>query len=178
MTTDAPRTHGGSEAEAFDVMSRTAAAEIDPGIDPDLMAFGLTIMRAGNRLQQDMENEVHRPTGSTWAAFRVMFTIRSMGPLSPKRLARLSNTSAASISSVLNTLERHGLIERIPDPADARSVSVTLTPAGLTRVDELFRLNNARTAEWAASFSPEERQIVIALLHRLLDFSPASSSKA
>lgn len=165
-----------SESQTFDAMTRAAAAEIDPSIDPDVMAFGLTIMRAGNRLQQDMENDVHRPVGSTWAAFRVMFTIRSVGAITPKRLARLSNTSAASISSVLKTLERQALVQREPDPNDARSVTVSLTDKGRRTVEELVRRNNARTLEWASAFTRDEREQLIDLLHRLLSFTPPTGT--
>ena len=161
-----------TEAANFDFHTRVAAEEMNSESDADIMAFGLAIVRAGNRLQQDMENVIHRPAGSTWAAFRVMFAIRSEGSMSAKRLAKFSSTSPASISSVLHTLEKYGLTKRVPDPDDARSAIVSLTDEGQRVVTDLFLQTNRRMAEWATSFTSDERTMMTALLHRLLSSSP------
>lgn len=163
-----------SEARAFDEATRAAAVRIDPDADLETMDFGLTLMRVGNRLQQDLEQQVHRPAGMTWAAFRVLFTIYSAGQISPARLARLSSTSAASISSVLKTLDGYGMIERETDESDRRAVILSLTPRGEEAAAELFTRNNERVAEWVRIYSPKERAILVDLLLRMLhEPSPA-----
>ncbi|MFG1607698.1 MarR family winged helix-turn-helix transcriptional regulator [Actinoplanes sp. NPDC049265] len=45
-------------------------------------------------------------------------------------IARLTRTSAASVSSLLQGLERRGLVERRTEPGDERSKRVYTTPAG------------------------------------------------
>ena len=162
--------HGRSaDANAYNELTRAAALGFDADADLAAMDFGLTIVRAGNRLQQDLEQQVHRPAGMTWAAFRVLFTIKSIGDVSPMRLAHLSNTSAASISSVLKTLDGYGMITRTADANDKRAVTLSLTPVGEAAVAELFTRNNNRTAQWAARYTEEERAELVRLLGRVLE---------
>lgn len=156
-------------AESFDELTRQASSQMQADADLVAMELGLTIIRAGNRLQQDLETNVHRPAGMTWAAFRVLFVIRSVGPTSPRQVARLSSISTASASSVLNTLERYGMITRSRDASDGRAVTVSLTDEGERAVRELFVRNNNRNRQWVAVFTEKERQTLTALLHRLLD---------
>ncbi len=167
MTGDS-RDRGSHDAERYEEMTRAAALGFDPDADLAAMDFGLAIVRAGNRLQQDLEQQVHRPAGMTWAAFRVLFTIKSVGEISPMRLAHLSNTSAASISSVLKTLDGYGLIARTADENDGRAVLLSLTPAGDAAVAELFTRNNNRVAQWATRYTDEERAELVRLLGRVL----------
>lgn len=156
-------------SESFHELTRQASSQMQGDANLTTMELGLTIIRAGNRLQQDLEMNVHRPAGMTWAAFRVLFVIRSVGRTSPRDLARLSSISTASASSVLNTLERYGMITRTRDASDGRGVTVSLTDEGERAVRELFVRNNNRTGQWVAIFSDEEKRTLTALLHRLLD---------
>jgi len=158
-----------TDANAYNELTRAAAVGFDADADLAAMDFGLTIVRAGNRLQQDLEQQVHRPAGMTWAAFRVLFTIKSVGDVSPMRLAHLSNTSAASISSVLKTLDGYGMITRTADANDKRAVTLSLTPVGETAVAELFTRNNNRVAQWAERYTEQERAELVRLLSRVLD---------
>ena len=157
------------DAKSFDELTRQASVEMQPDADLEAMEFGLTLVRAGNRLQQDLENHVHRPAGMTWASFRVLFVIRSAGTTSPRQVARLSSISSASASSVLNTLERYDMILRTRNENDGRGITLSLTPKGEQAVTELFIRNNERAAEWATLFTPEEKKQLASLLHRVLN---------
>jgi len=156
------------EGDRFIKLALSVLEGADPEGSASALELGLTIVRAGNRLQNDLDTYVNRPAGATWATFRVLFTIQAMGSVTPKRLARLSNTSAASVTSVLKTLDKHGLIVREPDPKDGRSVSLALSPAGEAAASELFRRNHARMEAWAADFSEEERALLVRMLGRIL----------
>lgn len=169
--------NGAIDAKSFDELTRLASIEMQPNADLEAMEFGLTLVRAGNRLQQDLENHVHRPAGMTWASFRVLFVIRAAGTTSPRQVARLSSISAASASSVLNTLERYGMITRTRNEQDGRGITLSLTPAGDKAVTELFIRNNQRAAEWASIFTDEEKRTLASLLHRVLDFDTGASKK-
>ncbi|HTW12782.1 MAG TPA: MarR family transcriptional regulator, partial [Solirubrobacteraceae bacterium] len=126
------------------------------------------------RILQDLETNVHRPAGVTWAAFRALFTVAAVGPIAPAQLASLTSVSPASISSVLNTLERNKLVQRKPSAADGRSVLVNLTPKGRRAVRELVVRNNTREVAWMAALSDSERKALARLLHKLLAHRPAA----
>jgi DNA-binding MarR family transcriptional regulator len=56
-------------------------------------------------------------------------------PLSPTVIAERLLVTTASVTSLLDTLERRSLVTRSPDPADRRRVLVALTSDGKRAVD-------------------------------------------
>lgn len=161
------------DAETFDRLAREAIAELEPASDVEAMLVSFSLIRAANRIQQDLETTVHRPAGVTWAAFRVLWCMSVVGPAAPSQLAHLSSVSAASISGVLGTLERGELVTRRPSADDARSVLVELTPDGRRTVKRLLMDNNAREIAWVQALTARERQTLARLLHKLLMHHPA-----
>ena len=55
--------------------------------------------------------------------------------LSPKELSRITGTSTAHVAQALRNLEAKGEVRRQPDPADARKKVVSVTAAGVERVE-------------------------------------------
>lgn len=161
------------DAATFDALAEEVVSQLPDYSDVEAMFVSFGLVRAANRIQQDLETNVHRPAGLTWAAFRVLFSVVAVGPTTPAHLAHLSSVSAASISSVLNTLERNGLIARDPSAQDGRSVIVRLTPAGRSAVNELLVRNNAREVAWVEVLTAAERRTLARLLHKLLVHHPA-----
>jgi len=156
------------DGETFDDRARRRVAELAPDTDLDAMMVVFNTIRLVNRITADVESEVHRPRGLTWAGFRLLFTLWISGPLEPRELARLAAVTRASISSVLNTLERDGLVERRRESSDRRVVTVVLTTAGRRAVAGAFRDHNAREAAWLGSLSRAELRTLAELLHRIL----------
>ena len=60
------------------------------------------------------------------------------GPLSPTTIAERLIVTTASVTSLLDTLERRGLVERRPDPTDRRKLLVVITDAGVELVDQFL----------------------------------------
>jgi len=52
------------------------------------------------------------------------------GSMSPTELSKRIFRTRHSITSMVDTLERQGLVRREPNPEDRRSIRVTLTPEG------------------------------------------------
>jgi DNA-binding MarR family transcriptional regulator len=164
-----PEAQGGDGGgQAFDDLARRRVGELAPDTDLDAMVVVFNAIRLANRITADVESEVHRPRGLTWAGFRLLFTLWISGPLEPRELARLSAVTRASISSVLNTLERDGLVERRRESSDRRVVTVVLTTQGRRAVAGAFREHNEREAEWLAPLSRPELRALGEMLHRVL----------
>lgn len=62
-------------------------------------------------------------------AFTIGWLVENPGAIQ-RELARTTRTSAASVSSLLQGLERRGLVERRTEEGDERSKRVYVTPAG------------------------------------------------
>ena len=66
------------------------------------------------------------------------------------------------MTSVLDTLERRGLIQRMPHPEDRRKLLVSITPAAQAVLDELLPSFHAREREVvsAALSTREQRELL------------------
>lgn len=156
--------------EETDRIIAGALADRLPWADIEAMELTFSLIRAADRIQQDFEVNVQRPAGMTWAAFRTMFALATLGSLRPLELARLNSVSQPSISSGLKTLTAKGYVSSEPSPEDARSITVSLTEAGRQRFEELFRANNARESQWAEMLDAAERRVLMSLLMKVRDF--------
>jgi DNA-binding MarR family transcriptional regulator len=88
------------------------------------------------------------------------------GPLSPGALARLAGLHPATMTGVVDRLERAGWVARDRDPADRRAVVIRPLRS---RSAELFRLYagmNAAMDELCAGYSDEELALVADFLRR------------
>ena len=71
------------------------------------------------------------PLGLTHPQYLVMVTLWGAdGPISIKELSRLLQLEAPTLSPLLKRLQTAGLVERQRDPADERSLQVSLTERG------------------------------------------------
>lgn len=154
-------------AASFEELARSSAKTLDPEVDLDVLTAALNIVRVSNLLFNDLESRVHRPSGWTWAGFRVMFVVFVAGTAEPREVARLAGVSRASVSGVLNTLERDGLIVRERSSADRRIVTVRLTERGRRATVDAFKQNHRVEAEWLARLTRQELRTLVDLLHRL-----------
>ena len=145
-------------AEAFDShqfedAAVSAVATSVPGAELGALRASFNLIRAANLLVQRLEAEVHRPAGWTMAGFRVMFCVWVGDNLEPRDIARLSGLSRAAVSSVLNTLERDGLIARTRESTDRRLVTVRLSADGETRLIAAYEKQNLLEQEFLAGLS-------------------------
>jgi DNA-binding MarR family transcriptional regulator len=104
----------------------------------------LGIVRTARRLRQEAAAEASGLTPTSTAA---LATIERHGPLTPSELARLERVRRPTATRTLACLEREGLIERTPDPADGRSSLVSVNAAGRERLRRLRGRKNAFLAK-------------------------------
>jgi DNA-binding MarR family transcriptional regulator len=81
-----------------------------------------------------------------------------------RRLAEQAGTDAMMTSQVVRALERQGLVERLRDPGDARTVRVTVTAAGRERLQGA--LADVEAAD-AAFFAPVTDRALVPRLRTL-----------
>lgn len=75
-------------------------------------------------------DRVLRPSGLTAEEFALYSALRSRDGTTPTQLAALMGLPPTTVSSVVGRLESRGHIQRFPNPPDARSYQIRLTPAG------------------------------------------------
>lgn len=146
---------------------RARAEELGDDIDVDALVMLSDLLSAASQLLGELE-AVHRPEGWSWAGFRIMLAAYLHGPLEPRRAARLAGVTRASISAVLNTLERDGYVERRRESSDRRVVTIVLTEAGRRAVRKGFLLQHGVEREWVAPLRRREVRTLTDLLARVV----------
>lgn len=66
-----------------------------------------------------------------------LVTVEQLGPLRLSELAHREGVTAPTMSRVLSALDEAGLVQRAPDPGDARGVLITVSDAGRLRLREV-----------------------------------------
>ncbi|MGB8650879.1 MAG: MarR family transcriptional regulator [Mycobacteriales bacterium] len=89
------------------------------------------------------------------------------GSLSPTTIADRLIITTASMTSMLDTLQRRGLVQRTPDVKDRRRVVVTITVEGRRIIRRLLPEMLALQDEVAAALSPDDRAELVRLLSTL-----------
>lgn len=103
----------------------------------------MALVRTTRRLRQEAAAET---SGLTPTSVAALATIERHGPLTPSEVAEIERVKRPSMTRTLGCLEREGLIERMPDPADGRSSLVSVNAAGRERLRRLRRRKNAYLA--------------------------------
>ena len=89
------------------------------------------------------------------------------GPLRSGELAQREAVSPPTMTRVLASLAERGLVGRAVDPVDARSVRVSLSPAGAVALSRVRSERAALLGARLARLSPEQRQAIEAALPAL-----------
>lgn len=153
-------------AEEFEALALRRIRSIVPADELVFKAF-FGMSRVGPRLTADFESAAHRPLGLTWPGFRLLFCLWVAGPLQTRELARLCATTAPTVSSVLNTLERNGYVTRHRLAVDQRLVEVRLTPEGDEVVAKAYEAQHQREHDWAAGIDEGKLAIFAEVLEHL-----------
>jgi DNA-binding MarR family transcriptional regulator len=111
------------------------------------------IVRTARRLRQEAAAET---TGLTPTSVAALATIERHGPLTPSEVASIERVKRPTITRTLGCLEREGLIDRAPDPADGRSSLVSVNGAGRERLRRLRGRKNAYLARRMKDLTDEE----------------------
>jgi len=156
------------DARQFESAAVDAVSAALPQVDLDALRASFDLIRASTRLVQRLEADVHREAGWSMAGFRVMFCVWVGGELEPRDIARLSGLSRAAVSSVLNTLERDGLVERSRESDDRRLVTVRLTADGALRLVAAYERQNDVEREFFGELSGAAQRRLAADLLALL----------
>ena len=109
------------------------AVEFTPGVENDLGWALASVTRSYLRA-------VREALGNLPGGVRGYLVLAAAGqgePSSQLALAQHLGVDRTAMTYLLDDLERAGLVERRPDPADRRARRVAVTPTGLARLREL-----------------------------------------
>lgn len=118
---------------------------------------------------------IHRETldqlGLALGDWYVLTALRWSGEPYRRRagwLARRSDMTSGAMTSRLDALEREGLVRRLRDPGDRRSVLVELTGKGRRKHEQTVGIRAQKEALLAEALSEREKETLNALLRRVM----------
>ena len=89
-------------------------------------------------------------------------------PLEPTVIAERIMVTTASMTSLLDTLEKRGLVRRLPHPDDRRKLLVDITPDAQAIVDEFLPAMHARERDViGAALTASEQRTLLRCLAKL-----------
>lgn len=122
------------------------------------------IYRAATAVRNRMEKEVLGPAGLSWGGFTILFVLWVWGDRETGELAEEAGLAKGTLSGMLTTLEKEGLVARGRHPEDGRRVIVELTNAGTSRIEAVFPTFNRYEARLTDGLSAEETHELARLL--------------
>jgi DNA-binding MarR family transcriptional regulator len=99
--------------------------------------------------------------------FAVLRAVAEAGGQSQQAVAQRLQIPASTMVSLLDHMEREGLIERRPHPTDRRTRLPQLTGRGEQILDQAVRLGTQWEEQICSGLSPAERDSLLALLRRV-----------
>lgn len=141
-----------------------------PELDTTDMALLGRLGRCAALLQKRLGDTFSRFDLCNWE-FDVLATLRRSGApycLAPTALYGSLMISSGTMTRQLQLLTERGLIARLPNPDDARSLLVQLTPQGLALIDEAVSAHVDNMAGILTPLPPDSYQALDEGLRQLL----------
>jgi MarR family transcriptional regulator, 2-MHQ and catechol-resistance regulon repressor len=150
--------------EEIDIMQRVSGLPID-----ELgLAVASNIWRSAQLFKLKMEREVLREHDLSFASFSTLFIVWIWGPIETREIARSQAVSKATVTSLVNTLEKQNLVKRRNGKKDRRLVTVELTDKGKNLIEWVFPKFNEGEVEVAKSLSEKEQDTLAHLLRKVI----------
>ena len=159
----------GEEATGRGVGEFVTASDALPIADADVSAAELTerVMRVAHLIRRAAMASL-APLDLTPAQSRALRTIAKSGqPIRMGELAANLGVVPRSATGLVDALQEAGLVERTVDPANRRSVLVTLTEPGRERQRAMSQARTAAGAGLFDTLTPNERGMLANLLGRV-----------
>lgn len=150
----------------FNVLAKFAGRYPDANVD-GVMHF-LTLLRVGSDLSNALDNFLGQYgllQGRWWVLILLM---REQDLTStPSSLAEKAGVSRATMTGLIDGLDKEGLIIRVTDATDRRKFHIKLTDLGQAKLDEVMPAYYRRVDRLMSILSSEEGEALTAMLVKL-----------
>ncbi len=156
------------------------AAKEFPELDPSAAEAFLHLLRTGDEAfgVTDQNLAEHNISHGRFGVLMLLWRSAQMptgkmaegcdcGPRTPAELADAAGVTRATMTGLLDTLERDGFVKREPDPSDRRTISVRLTTNGEKFLGELLPGHFKLISGLMAPLSETERKTLVRLLGKV-----------
>jgi len=153
-----------------------------PELDPSACETYLYLLRTGDEAVRVVERSLgeHNISSGRFSVLMLLWRAgqglecsaddsgKSAGPRTPAELADAAGVTRATMTGLIDTLEKDDFVRRHRDPNDRRMMSVDLTPAGEELIKKLLPNHFRMMASLMETLTPEERGTLVRLLNKIL----------
>ncbi len=122
------------------------------------------IYRAAAAVRRRAEREVLSEAGLSWGGFTILWVLWIWGEMESSRLAAECDLAKGTLTGMVSTLERQGLVVRRRLDRDRRRVAVALTESGLRTIATIFPRFNAFEGRMTDGLTEEQKAELARLL--------------
>ena len=139
-------------------------------MDKPIAGYGWFIKRIANALEKEA-NQNLKALNLTMQQYRVLIHLAHAEDhtLSLKTLEEQFGAAQSTVAGLVSRLEKKGLIEAVPDPADKRVKLARLTEAGIKLHAQGRQLLVESEARLTANLSVPEREIFLTCLKKVYE---------
>lgn len=150
--------------QSFNEVAQEKTVARFPDLEPEVVGLGVALVRVAHHHAAYSEALLHRPRGLKWSDFRLLYLLWLFDSLSAPDLARHTQISRQTVSNLTRALEQQGLVERSRDRDDHRVMTIRLTAAGRTVIEQALRDQFQMDAQWFDVLDADEQRELARLL--------------
>lgn len=164
-----------------------AAAQRFPDLDPSASEVYLQLLRTGDELSSGQQAYLAQHNISQGRFTVLMLLLRAGAEAcaqpgtnnsNPAVLAERAGVTRATMTGLIDTLEKDGFVKREPDPTDRRMMTVSLTPKAEAFLENMLPGYFRRIAEVMRGLTEEERKTFLQLLQKVTEATSGLSKTA
>ena len=158
-----------SSARGADRSSSTKAATTPPTAalrDSQVMEVFGQLIRTSEGFAKALQREL-QAVGLTTSQLGVLETLYHLGPMCQRDIGEQLNKSRGNVTTVVDNLERRGLVERVRNEDDRRYITLKLKPKGRETVQRVYPQHTSRIREVMNSLTVAERDALASLCAKL-----------
>jgi DNA-binding MarR family transcriptional regulator len=138
-----------------------------PGANSKATETAMNLVRTSDLLVKRIADLV-QPFDLTPSSGLVLGILADLGePLPPNKIAERLIISRASVTSLIDSLERRGYVRRAPHSTDRRMLLIELTDAGRKVAQDFRVLVHQQEKAWMTVLTEKEQNQLIDTLHRI-----------
>ena len=144
-----------------------------PELDPSATEAFLHLLRTSNDIAEVFD-AVHASHNISQGRFMVLMLLHrdQDRPANPADLADRSNVTRATMTGLIDTLERDGFVNREPAPGDRRMMLVRLTAKGRAFLEQILPGYFRRIAAVMSKLTEAERKTLVSLMAKIHEAIP------
>src|SRR6201996_7496979 len=111
--------------------------------------------------------QIAEKAGLGMTDMQMLHMLQLYGPSTPSRLGAWTGLSSGGITVALDRLEKGGYVRRAPNPADRRSLLITLLPGRLRKVAAMYEGVEKETRRLLATLPQSDLEAVVRFFETL-----------